>query len=119
MFTRAYALQERTEIKPMTDITAILSLLSKAGAISAALIVFAIWWLYLKAITAQFQTILEQQSKREEKYFELLQESIDTNKLMLSTLQQISSSIETNNWCPLAKEFTKEVLKFNPQNNQA
>lgn len=94
----------------MSEITSIISLLAKAGAIGAALIVFAIWWIYHKAITEQFKTMLEQQAKREENYFKLLNDSIETNKLMLATLQKMSSSIENNNWCPIAKQFHKGGL---------
>lgn len=99
----------------MSEFTTLITTMTKEGVIGA--IVFAIWWLYHKAVTEQFKEILAQMKEREIRHYELLKDSIETNKLIISTLQKINSSIDNNNWCPIAKEFHEGGLNVKPANN--
>lgn len=98
----------------MNELAQLVGSFTKEGIIGA--IVFAIWWMYHKAVTEQFKEILKQMSEREIRHFELLKDSIDTNKLMLATLQQINDNINQNKWCPITKEFHKGELNVKPAN---
>ena len=78
-----------------------------------------IWYIYHKSTAGQFNQILNQQaqreqqnnanfekliemqSNREDKNFNLLKDMVNNNILQNEKLQQIQNSINSNNWCPL------------------
>ncbi len=98
----------------MTEFGMLVSSFAKEGTLGA--IIFAIWWLYHKAVTEQFKDILKQMEARESRHFELLKDSIDTNKLIIGTLQEINANIQNNSWCPISKEFHEGGLNVKPAN---
>lgn len=101
----------------MTDIGNLVATLEKSGGYTASLVVFAIWYFYHKAVTAQFEGILTYQQEREKEIIGLLKDSIETNKLILGSLEKLNSSIANNLWCPVAKEFHKGGLNVKPSDN--
>jgi len=70
-------------------------------------LIFFIWYLYHQAQVKTFEKLIEEQSKREERNFTLLQEMLENNVYHSTLLAKISEKMDANQWCPLVKRSSK------------
>lgn len=70
-------------------------------------LIFFIWYLYHQSQVRTFEKLIEEQSKREERNFTLLQEMLENNIYHSSLLAKISEKMDSNQWCPLVKRSSK------------
>jgi hypothetical protein len=88
----------------MQEFTLILEVIKSVGFPG---LIFFIWYLYHQAQVKTFEKLIEEQSKREERNFSLLQEMLETNQYHSTLLTKISEKMDSNQWCPLVKRSSK------------
>lgn len=68
------------------------------------ILLFIIWVVYHRATMRIFEKITETQ-------YNILRDLIETNNCTIGALARIEQKIDSNTWCPYARERMKEVKK--------
>lgn len=72
-------------------------------------LIFIIWMVYHKAQVKSFEQLIENQSEREKRNFNLLKEMLETNQCQSAAIARLEQKIEKNRFCPFAEtKFAKD-----------
>lgn len=88
----------------MAEISIVIELIKSVGFPG---LIFFIWHLYHQSQVKTFEKLIDEQSKREERNFKLLQEMLENNLYHSTLLAKISEKMDSNQWCPLVKRSSK------------
>lgn len=88
----------------MEDLKMILQLIGQGG---LSIVMLVVWFVYHKGQVAFLAKILDEQSKREDRNFQILKEATETLQQLTAYISRMEYKIDANEWCPLTKEGKK------------
>lgn len=86
------------------ELKTIMQLVGQGG---LSIVMFVVWFVYHKNQVEFLTKILDEQSKREDRNFQILKEATETLQQLTAYISRMEYKIDSNEWCPITKEGKK------------